>query len=400
MKKSWIESESKKWVEEGIIDESQKEAIASRYERQSTPMLFFFLAAVLIGLACLSLIAANWTSIHHLWRVVLIIGAMLLFYFVGARAFMQNRQGIGVFAFVVALSIFGAGIFLLGDMYHFSMNSAFAFLVWGLAVLLIYLSQPQVFIWIFGLVVVFIGQLVSTMQLHDFNWLLMALFVVGYGTVGYFIKQQNLMWLFTSLLAILLFAFSIQELTYYWYTIFALILYLFSYIIKTGVVSKPLQGVSVLSMFIIVVYQALFFNWGWQPVVNDIVYYLFLIPFLSLAVLLAVLNRERFGVIQLVLFLPVFVWPEFSTLLAALVLFAFSIGKMIEGDQFEDSRKEKLGIIAFLISVSIVYVEVAWVVLDRTLFFLIGGIILFIVGLLLNRYQQNQTKGSDDHDAT
>ncbi|GAA0454818.1 DUF2157 domain-containing protein [Alkalibacillus silvisoli] len=398
MKRGWIEAESKEWVEEGLIDQKQRQAIVSRYKRHSTPTLFFFLAAILIGLACLSLVAANWTAIHHLFRVLIILGFMSAFYFVGYRAFIRGHHGVGVFAYVVALSAFGSGIFLLGDMYHFSMNSTLPFFMWGIAALLIYLSQPHVFIWVFGLIVVFVGQMLATIQLHDFDWFLLALFVIAFGTTGYLLKQKRLMWLFTSLLAVQLFVFSVSELEFYWFTIFALTFYLVSYGVKFDEIQKPLQGTAVISMFIFVVFQALLFDpfvYSEAFVLQEI-YYLFLIPFLSLVILLAILNQEKVGLTQLVLFLPVFVWPEYTTLLATFVLFTFSVGKMVEGDQLYEESKVKYGIVAFLISIGIVYIEMAWDFLDRTFFFLMGGLVLFGVGMILNRYQRERLKGSDE----
>ncbi|WP_188207102.1 DUF2157 domain-containing protein [Alkalibacillus aidingensis] len=387
MKRSWLEAESKEWVEEGIIDEAQQQQILSKYEKQSGGSVIFFFAAILIGLACLTFLAANWTEIHHLLRVTLIISFLVSFYVLGYWMFERGRESYGIFCNVVALAIFGTGIFLFGDMYHFSMNSVFSFTIWTIAAFLIYLSRPHIFIWIIGLVIAFAGQMISTFQLHDFNWLLLAVFVVAYGGVIYVRKHEGLSWLFASLLTVQLFAFSVSEVDYYWFTVFALLIYLLSYSVASRSVQRPLYGVAIGSMFIITIYHALLFENVTRVetfTVNDY-YFLFLIPMLSLAVLFAILNKEKFGVIQLVLFVPVFIFGEYASIIACLLLFIVSISKLLEGYYCYDQQKVRFGIAGFLLSTCVVYFQMAWDFLDRSLFFLIGGIILFVIGVLLNR---------------
>ncbi|WP_054754689.1 DUF2157 domain-containing protein [Piscibacillus salipiscarius] len=73
MKRKWLLGESEKWVNEGIIRPEQRTAIMNRYQQQDRLPLMFFLSALFIGLACLSLVAANWQVIPELIRMLVII---------------------------------------------------------------------------------------------------------------------------------------------------------------------------------------------------------------------------------------------------------------------------------------------------------------------------------------
>ncbi|TFB22052.1 DUF2157 domain-containing protein [Filobacillus milosensis] len=391
MKKTWLKEESEKWVNDGIINSEQREQIMGRYQDKNQVSLIFFFSAVLVGLACLSFVAANWQAIPETIRMALIIVFMISFYALGSWFENKKQSPYSVFCYVIALAIFGSGIFLTGQMYHYSLNNVFPFIVWGLAALLIYLSRPHLFLWFVGVIIVTVGQIYGLSNMHNFDWWLFSLFMVGYGSVIFIKPKMSASWLFAIAFCIQILGYSLDQLgEYYWLFIFTLVLYTIGGAVSDVNVSRPFQWVALIFMFILTIVEALMFESSYsRPDVGpDLIFYLVWAILFGLAVVLTLRKDYRIILLQLVLFLPIFVWPDWTSMLAYIVLYLFSIGKLLEGYHQYDQRKIHVGTGAFLISTFIVYMQVAWDFLDKSLFFLIGGIILFVIGFILERHRK------------
>ncbi|RPF52068.1 DUF2157 domain-containing protein [Aquisalibacillus elongatus] len=387
MKRMWIQSESEKWVEEGIIDSTQRDKIVNRYSQKGEATFIFFFSAILIGLACLSFVAANWQVIPNLWRIFLIIFFMIGFYGFGSYLEEKGRSGYSVFCYIVALAVFGAGIFLTGQMYHYSMNSVFPFIIWGLAAFLLYLSRPYLFILLSGLAIVTIGEIYGLANMHAFDWWLFALFMIGYGTIVFIKKSEVLSWLFAIAFIIQLIGYSIEQLDqYYWMIIFSLVLYVVGTHFQVRQISRPFTWAPLLFMFGFTIVQSFIFSSPYRESIEaHFMFYFIWIVLASLVILFTLQNAKGISLTRLALFLPVFAAGHFAELVSFIVLYVFAIGLLLEGYQQIDKRKVHLGTSAFLISTLLVYIQVAWDFLDKSLFFLIGGIILFVIGFALER---------------
>ncbi|MGM8214700.1 DUF2157 domain-containing protein [Bacillaceae bacterium W0354] len=395
MRRQWVKEESLKWVNDGIIDEKQREQIVRRYSEKDYHSLIFFFAAILIGLSCLTFVAANWQAIHHLVRIGLIIAFLVAFYFLGNSFFEKNKPIYGVSCFVIAIAIFGSGIFLSGQMYHYSMNSVFAFFAWGLVAFLIYLSRPHLFLLLVGLVIVSVGQLYGLFNLRVFDWSLFALFIIAYGSIVFTKKNVKVSWLFAIFYLIQMVGYSLEQFDqYYWTIIFILLLYIVGTLFKDETITRPFQSVAISSAFIITIIQALIFENEYAR--NDLhvhyLYYIFLVLLLGIAFLVTWDDSNRLRVAQLSLFFPVFILIDYASFIAYILLFVFSICKLIEGYQTFARRRVLVGTIAFLISTFVVYFQVAWDFLDKSLFFLVGGLVLFLIGFLLEKHRRDFMK--------
>lgn len=391
MKRKWIIEESEQWVNEGIIRPEQRKAILSRYQEQDKLSLIFFLSALFIGLACLSLVAANWQVIPELVRMVIIMLFLVVFYVLGHSFEKNNNQYYGVFCYVIALMIFGAGIFLTGQMYHYTMNNVFAFIVWGLAAYLLYLSRPYILIYLTGLTIVSIGTIYGLSNMHAFDWWLFALFIIAYGSVIWIEKRYLLSYLFAIAYIIQLFAFTLEQLNqYYWFTVFILLLLVIGLLVKNHTISQPFQRIAFLSMFILVSFQTMLMEVSYRLSIHYIFYILLSILFL-VAVFLSYQRQHVFKSLQLAIFLPVLVLGDLAQLAAYIILYVFSVGVLLDGYHQEDERKFHMGTAIFLITTVLVYVQVAWGFINQSLFFFVGGIILFIIGFLLERKRKTFT---------
>jgi uncharacterized membrane protein len=147
-----LRREVEQWRSQGIIDASQAQQLAERYEfarldgvaRDRFVMVVLGIGSVLLGLGVITFVAANWQAIPRELKLLL-----LLVWFVGVNglgfyfwqpltnqvAAQTGRQRLGQGLLIFGALILGANIVLTGQMFHISGSSADLFIVWGLAVL-------------------------------------------------------------------------------------------------------------------------------------------------------------------------------------------------------------------------------------------------------------------------
>ena len=138
----WLRGELAAWQREGVITDAQASAIGARYPAADggSPTggklvsVIAMIGAVLVGLGVILLVGANWDGISRPMRLVLLIGAMVGFYAGGWRLRRSgNHDGIASALLLVGTLVFGANLFLIGQMYHVRAHDPLAFLVWALA---------------------------------------------------------------------------------------------------------------------------------------------------------------------------------------------------------------------------------------------------------------------------
>src|SRR5699024_1762942 len=118
-----------------------------------------------------------------------------------------------------------------------------------------------------------------------------------------------------------------------------------------------------------------------------------LYSFLFLGVLLLMLIFNRKELITLILFVPVFFIP-YAHVLIIISLFIYSIYWIIYGFQKDETNKMVLGIFTFLLSIFTVIVQYACETINKSLFFLVAGLILFGISLLIERRRQDDEGGN------
>ncbi|MBR7554591.1 DUF2157 domain-containing protein [Allobacillus sp. GCM10007491] len=389
MKNQWLEKESKRWVEEEVIDSQQRKAILNLYPAKNNTSIFFTFAFMLFSLAVLTFLASNWTDIYPLIRTTLLLGFLIVFYYLGTRWIEDGKRLIGEVSYLIALLLFGFSIFLIGEMYHYHFNSIFAFLVWSFVALLLYLSYSSRWIWAAGVLIIVVGQMVNLFGLREFSWILFILFVLAYGLILY---ARNIRWMaivYSIAFFIQILGLSAEKLSLVWVTFFLISLYFIGKLIGSTEVGKVLHSLAPVYMFLFVVFHVLFISGDFQFYEElNVVYFVVHIFLMSLIILYLYMKKEIFSIVQLVIFIPTFVIPEASDYVASVALFIFSVSHLMEGFKFKNQRHMNFGTATFLISTFVVYSKVAWGYLSQSLFFLVAGVILFVIGYLLNRQQK------------
>jgi uncharacterized membrane protein len=86
-----LRHEADLWVQEGLIDRTTHDRIATRYQfsalnvesRNSFVTLLMGLGCVLIGIGVLTFVTANWQQLAREWRVAVLLGAFIAVNFLG-----------------------------------------------------------------------------------------------------------------------------------------------------------------------------------------------------------------------------------------------------------------------------------------------------------------------------
>lgn len=200
-----------RWVQKGLIDPATAKRLNAELEDSSGGFglggVLAVFGALLLGAAILTLVAANWESIPRLTRVIAIIATIWLAWLGGAwRDSVGDRVFSQVFYLIGTLT-FGAGISLIGQMYHMSGDTASAAIVWTLGAMLgaALLRAPVVSAASAG-----IGLLYLTVAVTDYTWhenwfivvaplLAVAIFALSHWT-GSRVGKHGAVWLLLAAL--------------------------------------------------------------------------------------------------------------------------------------------------------------------------------------------------------
>lgn len=136
----------------GLITGEQKTGILENYEIRSGlnfVRVVVTIGAILVGLGILSFIASNWDGISHLVKLLIIFG---FFGGVNAAGYMLSEINprTGRSLIYLGTLAYGAGIFLIGQMYNFGGDFPTAFLLWSLGVLPMAIHLKDEFLMLFA----------------------------------------------------------------------------------------------------------------------------------------------------------------------------------------------------------------------------------------------------------
>ena len=134
-----LSRETEAWVAEGLVSAEQAEAIRRRYagareeRRSSATTALAVIGAVAVGLGVIGFIAANWDGMSHGVRLVLLTAAVAGSY--AAAYQLRERTGsrprVGEALYLLGVLLFGASLFLVGQMYNVQAHDPLALLLWS-----------------------------------------------------------------------------------------------------------------------------------------------------------------------------------------------------------------------------------------------------------------------------
>lgn len=138
---SQLQKELPAWVTAGLVTVEQSEALSLRYgagsgverRRSRAVQAIAVIGAVVAGLGAILFFAANWDAISRPVRLVLLLAVLLGSYAAGWKL-LQRRPLLGHALILLGAIAFGAGIFLVGQMYHVQAHDPLAFAFWSAGV--------------------------------------------------------------------------------------------------------------------------------------------------------------------------------------------------------------------------------------------------------------------------
>jgi uncharacterized membrane protein len=134
-----LDRESEAWVAEGLVTPEQAAAIRGRYpdareeRRGSATTALAVIGGVAVGLGVIGFVAANWDGMSHGARLALLTVAVGGSYAAGfhLRDRTGSRPRVGEALYLVGVLMFGASLFLVGQMYNVQAHDPFALLLWA-----------------------------------------------------------------------------------------------------------------------------------------------------------------------------------------------------------------------------------------------------------------------------
>lgn len=190
-------------LNEGVLMEKVSQdtanSLLSGYEPNKDFSFIRVLTAIgslLLGFGVLSFIASNWEDMTRPLKLAVIIGFLIAFNLAGY--FNQKKYPKTAAAlFYVGALIYGAGIFLVQQMFHLSVNSHFAFFLWATGLVPLMLLRKDVVLNFFTMLLYFIWLITSTLDMNQFPWYGL-LITLPYYFVWYTNKEKEQSVLFLS----------------------------------------------------------------------------------------------------------------------------------------------------------------------------------------------------------
>jgi uncharacterized membrane protein len=168
----WLKQEVAHWQADGLVDAALAQRILARYpdtpDRGWGRIIFSALGAVLVGLGVILFFAYNWQVIPKAVKLAMVFGALAAAHGAAmalARRTDANRALVeGLHA--LGTMLFGAGIWLVAQIYHIDEHYPNAFLVWSLGALALAWAMPSLVQALLALFLVSFWAGVEVFQFH------------------------------------------------------------------------------------------------------------------------------------------------------------------------------------------------------------------------------------------
>lgn len=375
------------WQRQGIITAEQATAIFAYYQvpqsalraRSAYARLIIVLAtlgAILVGVGAILFFASNWQDMPGMGKLALILGGIAAAYTIGYwLRYGSSYSRIGTGIIFLGTLLFGAGIFLVGQAYHMKANDPNLLFWWSLGVLpLAYFARSRAILSLAILAALGgLGWKVGS-WLEDFgdSFVFVFAFYAVLGPATYALGTLHARFARTGY----------HALTYNTIGLLAAFFALYALSFEGEVRWELSQQQEITGAFLT------------ATIVATVV----AVASMAVSLALSALRREDrrtllaeaiamlavMGSAYVFMFLP-FDTDAPYTALANLVLFALIVGAIAAGFLTRRGALVNLGIAFFALDVITRYFDVAWGMLDTSLFFILGGVLLLGGGFLLER---------------
>jgi uncharacterized membrane protein len=133
-----------KWLDEGTINHTQAEKMRTdlaeyKQEHRSKKQIIAFstIGAILIGIGAILFVASNWEKIGNNIKVFLLVGSTVGIHYAGYRLKYEKQKYPRLGSALILLSslLFGASFFLIAQIYNINANNSTLVLIWIIGVI-------------------------------------------------------------------------------------------------------------------------------------------------------------------------------------------------------------------------------------------------------------------------
>ncbi|OWP65104.1 hypothetical protein CDA63_01745 [Hymenobacter amundsenii] len=392
MSRKLLETDGPDWVQQGVITEAQRAQLLALYPIDAAAIgLLPLLGSLLVGLSALSVVAANWQGLPELVRLGLLLGSLVAAY-AGGEYFRRRGNGsLGMGLIALGLILFGASIVLTSQLYQligYDLTGLLAWAVAGMGLTWLYRSS---LLFLLTAVISGIVQGYNTGQLGAFSYLTAIGTAIG---LGYYwwrrpdallggVLAGGLLWQ-----AGLLINHLHVKIT--WFFIPAMLVYALGDWQDDRPAGRALQGPPLAAAFLFTLGLALFGESDFyaNQLRAPLVPYLVALAAVLAASLVGKQRRGRLGsATDWLLLLPGFYFTGGLPLAIAtlVVLYAYSGSVLVRAHQEQNPDRVTLGTVLFVLTTAVAYFKLTWGFLDKSLFFLLGGLLLLGLSWWLRR---------------
>ncbi|AIZ62557.1 hypothetical protein PK28_00600 [Hymenobacter sp. DG25B] len=404
MSRKLLETEGPAWVQKGIITPEQHQQLLALYPEDKQAIgLLPLLGSLLVGLSALSLVAANWQGLPEFVRLGLLLLSMIGAYATGDYFLRRGNGAVGIGLTGLGLILFGAGIVLVSQMYQligYDVTGLLAWAVAGVALTFLYRSR---FLFILTVVIGGIVQGYNTGELGAFS---VAAAVLTAGGLGYYwwrhpdallagVLATGVLWQAGLLIGLL-------HVKITWFFVPAMLLYAAGDWQPDRPAGRALQGPPLVAAFLFMLGLALYGEAGsYTELLRPPLWaYLSVMGVVLLISLAGKRARGRMAsATDWLLLLPGFYFPGGLPLAVAalVVLYAYSGSLLVRAHQEQNPDRISLGTMLFILTTMVAYFKLTWEFMDKSLFFLIGGLLLLGLSWYLRRRNKHTLHSDTPH---
>jgi uncharacterized membrane protein len=393
MNRKMIEQEGRRWTDLNIITPAQYEQILGLYtDKKHAIGLLPILGSILVGLGILSFMAANWPDLPQLLRLFMILAALVGFYWTGERMISKNHQKLGIALISLGLVTFGAGIILIAQMFHMVAYDAATWIVWGTAGLLLTYLYRSRYLFLISLLLFSLAQYYSVSEFHHFSYTAFAISLAGFGYYTWSHKNILLAWLLSiSFIAQIVMLVTIHGWKIIWVFIPIMLLYTLGDWIRNRDFASPFQSTALIAAYAFDLFIVFFagkdnFLSHREDLLAPALPFIFISAVVFAVSLLFKVKAGRTVSAVEWMVMPLLLYTtDYVDVVYLLVLFFFSLFVLWRGYVEEWRYKINLGTVLFLISTMTAYGKLAWSFMDKSFFFIFGGILLLLLSWFLGR---------------
>jgi len=405
MSRKFLETESPKWVEQGIINAEQQQRLLGLYPPDEKAIgLLPLLGSLLVGLSALSLIAANWQGLPETLRLGILLSSLAGSYAAGEHFLRRGNESLGIGLVGLGLVLFGSSIILVSQMYQLIGYDVTGLVAWAVAATaLTYLYRSRS-LFVMTVVISCIVQGYNTGQLGAFSYATAAFTALS---LGYYwwrnpdallgtVLSVGLLWQ-TGLLV------SFLHIKITWFFVGAMLIYTLGDWQNDRPAGRAMQGPPIAAAFLFMLGLAIFGEAGsyTDMLRPPLLIYLTALGAVFALSLIGKRKRGRLaGATDWLLLLPGFYLPGGLPLaIAALVvLYAYTGTLLWRAHQEQNPDRVTLGTVLFILTTAVAYFKLTWGFMDKSLFFLLGGILLLGLSWYLQRRAARTLAASESTD--